>query len=361
MSIVTLKETIAREVGTPALVADLDVVERNIARLQARCDAAGIKNRPHIKTHKSVRLARMQVAAGAVGVTCQKLGEAEVMADAGIDDIFISYNLIGGDKIERLGKLLQRVNLSVAADNPVVVEALSNAGWIAGRNLPVLVECDTGRKRAGVETPAEAIALARQIALTQGLSFEGLMFYAPENAVEATNRFYDEVKTVLDAEGIRIKRVSTGGSPNLINLGKMPAATEHRSGTSIFNDRMQMAAGVATEEECALTVYSTVVSRAGAERGILDAGSKVFTSDTGWKLDGYGHILEHPEARISQFAEEHGFLDLSRCNDRPRVGDVVRVIPNHVCVTVNVVGELVLVRGDRIDEVVRVEARGLLR
>jgi len=361
VSLEALKQTIAREIGTPALVVDLDVVERNIARLQAQCDAAGVKNRPHIKTHKSVRLARLQMAAGAAGITCQKLGEAEIMADAGIDDIFISYNLLGEEKIGRLGKLLQRVNVSVAADNPTVVEALSNAGWIAGRNLPVLVECDTGRKRAGVETPGEAIALARQIALTQGLSFAGLMFYAPENAVEATNRFHDEVKAALDAEGIRIKRVSTGGSPNLINLGRTPAATEHRSGTSIFNDRMQIAAGVARQEDCALTVYATVVSRAGAERGILDAGSKVFTSDTGWKLDGYGSILEHPEARVSQFAEEHGFLDLSRCNDRPKVGDIVRVIPNHVCVTVNVVGELVLVRAGAIDEVVKVEARGLVR
>lgn len=361
MNPASLKALIAREVGTPALVVDLDIVERNIARLQAQCDAAGLANRPHIKTHKSVRFARMQMAAGAIGITCQKLGEAEIMAGAGIDDIFISYNLIGDEKIARLGKLLQRVNVSVAADNPVVVEALAAAGRSAGRDLPVLVECDTGRKRAGVETPSEAIALARQIARTQGLTFAGLMFYAPETAVEATNRFFDAVKAALDAEGIAIARVSTGGSPNLVNLGKMPAATEHRAGTSIFNDRTQVAAGVARQEDCALTVYATVVSRAGAERGILDAGSKVFTTDGGKALDGYGLILEHPEARIAQFAEEHGFLDLSRCNDRPKVGDVVRVIPNHVCVTVNVVGELVLVRAGKIDEVMKIEARGLVR
>ena len=155
-----LAEKIAREYGTPCAVIDMDRVERNIARIQAACDAAGVANRPHIKTHKSPLLAKLQIEAGAHGITCQKLGEAEVMADAGIDDILISYNLIGEEKMARLGALQARANMTVAADNSTVIAGLPQAASASGRPLSVVVECDTGRKRAGVETPAEAIALA---------------------------------------------------------------------------------------------------------------------------------------------------------------------------------------------------------
>ncbi len=314
-----LAAKIAREYGTPVAVIDMDRVERNIARIQAACDAAGVANRPHIKTHKSPMLAAMQIKAGAKGITCQKLGEAEVMAEAGIDDILISYNLLGDEKMARLGALQAKANMTVAADNSVVIAGLPQAAAASGRPLSVVVECDTGRKRAGVETPAEAIALAREIAASKGLS------------------------------------------PNLKNVGKLKGATEHRPGTYIYNDRMQVAAGVASWDDCALNIYSTVVSRAGPDRGILDAGSKTLTSDTGGGLDGHGLILEHPEARIARFAEEHGFLDLIRSNTRPNVGDVVRIVPNHVCVVVNMMDEVVMVRGDEIIGTLQVAARGKLR
>ena len=153
--------------------------------------------------------------------------------------------------------------------------------------------------------------------------------------------------------------VSTGGTPNFINLGQLTGATEHRAGTCIFNDRMMIEAGVATQDDCALQVYTSVVSRGGPERGILDAGSKTLTADTGG-LDGFGLIVEHPTARIHKFAEEHGFLDLSKCNKKPQTGDIVRVIPNHVCVAVNMVDQLVAVRGSDIVEVITVAARGKL-
>ncbi|HRE19509.1 MAG TPA: D-TA family PLP-dependent enzyme [Rhabdaerophilum sp.] len=355
-----LKTSIAREVGTPALVVDMDVVERNIAKTQALCDAAGVANRPHIKTHKSVELMRMQLAAGASGITCQKLGEAEVMAEGGADDIFISYNLLGEEKMARLAALMGKVTMRVAADNPTVVEHLAKAAAQAGHNLLVRVECDTGRKRAGVETSAEAVALAKMIVATPGLTFDGLMLYPPEDAAALTNRFVTEVRAALGEVGIETPSISTGGTPNLLNLGQITGATEHRAGTSIFNDRMMMAAGYAREEDCALQVYTTVVSRGAAERGILDAGSKTLTTETGWGLKGHGLILEHPEAEVARFSEEHGILDLARCNDRPKVGDVVRVIPNHICPVVNVVGTLVFVRGNEILGTSDVEARGKL-
>lgn len=354
-----LAEEIARVYGTPAVVIDLDKVEANIARLQAACDAAGVANRPHIKTHKSPELARLQVAAGARGITCQKLGEAEVMADGGLDDILISYNILGEEKLGRLGALQRRVRMIVAADNPVTIAGLPKAAEIAGRDLEVVVECDTGRKRAGVETPGEAVELAKQIAASKGLTFAGFLMYPPEDGWPATQDFLDIANAGLREAGLEAGIVSTGGSPNIPNIGKLRGATEHRAGTSIFNDRMQIAAGVASLEDCALSVYATVVSRAGPERGILDSGSKTLTSDTGG-LEGHGLILEYPLAKIAKFAEEHGFLDLSGSNERPNVGEVVRIIPNHVCVVVNMVDRLVTVRGDKLIGELPVAARGKL-
>ncbi|MGY4259318.1 MULTISPECIES: D-TA family PLP-dependent enzyme [Bradyrhizobium] len=355
-----LAAKIAKEYGTPCAVIDMDRVERNIARIQKACDEAGVANRPHIKTHKNPMLAQLQIKAGAKGITCQKLGEAEIMADAGIDNILISYNLLGDEKMARLGALQGKANVTVAADNSVVVGDLPKAAAASGRSLSVVVECDTGRKRAGVETPAEAIALAREIAASKGLSFAGFMLYPTETGWADAQKFYDEALAGVRAHGLDATIVSTGGTPNLKNLGKLKGGTEHRFGTYIYNDRMQVAAGVATWDDCALHIYSTVVSRAGPERGILDAGSKTLTSDTGG-LEGHGLILEHPEARIARFAEEHGFLDLSRSNTRPNVGDVVRIVPNHVCVVVNMMDEVVMVRGDEIIGALPVTARGKLR
>src|SRR6201994_1637505 len=277
-----LAAKIAKEYGTPSAVIDMDKVERNIARIQAACEAAGVANRPHIKTHKSPMLAKMQVAAGAKGITCQKLGEAEIMADNGINDILISYNLLGDEKMARLGALQGKPNVT------------------------------------------------------------------------------DEALAGVRAHGLDARIVSTGGTPNLVNIGKLKGGTEHRFGTYIYNDRMQVAAGSATWDDCALHIYSTVVSRAAPERGILDAGSKTLTTDTGG-LEGHGLILEHPEAKIAKFAEEHGFLDLTRSNTRPKVGDVVRIVPNHVCVVVNMMDEVVMVRGEEILGNLPVAARGKLR
>lgn len=359
MSIETLKSRIANEFGTPAVVIDLDVVERNIARVQATCDAAGVANRPHIKTHKSPVLARMQRDAGARGITCQKLGEAEVMADGGLDDILVSYNLISAARSGRLAALLGRASITVCADNPVTLAAYAEAARTAQRPLAVAVECDTGRKRAGVETPREAVQLAAAIKEADGLTFRGFLFYPTEDSWPETQKFFDAAAAGVREMGLEPELVSTGGTPNLENLGKLKGATEHRAGTYIFNDRMMLARGCAALDDCALTVYATVVSRAAPERGILDSGSKTLTSDTGG-LEGHGLILEHPQAKIKGFAEEHGFLDLTGSNTRPSVGDVVRIVPNHVCVVVNMVDQLIAVRGGEIVDVLPVAARGKL-
>jgi len=354
-----LKTAIIENFGTPCPVIDLDVVERNIARAQALCDAAGVANRPHIKTHKSPILANMQIAAGARGITCQKLGEAEVMVDAGITDIIIATNLLGAARSGRLSALQRRVALKVCADNPVTLSAYAEVARQAERPLDVMIECDTGQKRAGVETPREALALAQIIHADPALRFAGLLFYPALDTWPQTQVFLDEVTAGIATLGLKSGIVSTGGTPNFANIGKLKGATEHRAGTCIFNDRMIIEAGFATQDDCALHVFTSVVSRGGADRGILDAGSKTLTSDTGG-LEGFGMIREHPKAKIQKFAEEHGFLDLSECNDKPVVGEIVRVIPNHVCVAVNMVDQLVAVRGGEIVDVFPVAARGKL-
>ncbi len=354
-----LKNTIIENFGTPCAVIDLDVVENNIAKAQSLCDTAGLANRPHIKTHKSPLLAQMQLDAGAQGITCQKLGEAEVMADAGITDILIATNLLGAARSGRLAELQKQLPLKVCADNPVSLAAYSKAASSANRALDVVIECDTGQLRAGVETPAEAMQLADIIKADPMLNFAGLMFYPALDSWPQTQLFYDELKVRLSELGLNAKIVSTGGTPNFQHIGKLKGATEHRAGTCIFNDRMMIEAGVATLADCAYHVYSSVVSRGGSERGILDAGSKTLTSDTGG-LEGFGYIIEHPTARIHKFAEEHGFLDLSGCNNKPNVGDIVRVIPNHVCVSVNMFDQLVAVRGGKVEHVIPVAARGKL-
>lgn len=356
-----LARTIAREYGTPALVADLDIVERNIERVQSLLANNGLLNRPHIKTHKSPLIANMQIKAGAHGITCQKIGEAEVMAEAGTDNILIAYNLLGDEKMARLGRLLRGgTRLTVAADNPTVIHDLTRAAKLGETSLGVVIECDTGRKRAGVETAAEAVALAERVASLPGLTFQGFLFYPPEDRWRETQAFLTEALSGVRGLGLEPHIVSTGGSPNLRHIGELTGATEHRPGTYVFNDRMQIAAGVATLEDIGLLVVSTVVSRAGSQRGIIDAGSKTLTSDKG-NLDGHGLILDYPEARISQLSEEHGFLDLSQSAARPSVGEVLRIVPNHVCVVVNMVDEIVTIRGNRIQGILKVAARGRLR
>jgi D-serine deaminase-like pyridoxal phosphate-dependent protein len=342
---------------TPAVVIDLDRLEANIARFQAYLDRHGIANRPHIKTHKIPQIARMQIAAGAVGITCQKLGEAEVMADAGIDDIFIPYNIIGAAKLERLTALARRVRLSVAADSVAVITGLGNAMAGTGLELTVLVECDTGMGRCGVQTPAEAVELALLITRTPGLRFGGLMTYPSSPEI---GPFMHEAVRLLRDRGIAVERVSGGGTAGMWRAHEHPQITEYRAGMYIYGDRYTLRAGAMQLEECALTIITTVVSRPTPDRGVIDGGSKTFSSDL-LGLEGYGLILEYPEARIVSLSEEHGVVDFSRCTQRPAVGERVSVIPNHCCVVSNLFDEMVGVRRGDVEVVWRVAARGMVR
>ena len=342
---------------TPCVLIDLPRVEANLRRAQAFADARGLKLRPHIKTHKLARFARRQVELGAVGITCQKLGEAEVMADAGVRDIFLPYNILGESKLARLKALAARVRLSVTADSAATVAGLARTFRDAVEPLPVLVECDTGMGRCGVQTPKEALALARLIAAAPGLSFAGLMTYPAAGKVEANAAWLAAAVDLLTQEGLPPKIVSSGGTPDLWRAAEAAVVSEHRPGTYIYLDRYQVAKDVGTLEDCALTVLATVVSRPTPERAVIDAGSKALSSDT-LGLDGFGLLLEYPDAVIRSLSEEHGVVDLTACAKRPEIGEHVRIVPNHACVVSNLFDTVTLISGADVIEVTRVTARG---
>jgi len=345
------------ELETPVPVVDIDRLEANIQRLQAYLNEHGIANRPHIKTHKIPEIAKMQVEAGAVGITCQKVSEAEVMADAGFTDIFIPYNIIGEKKLMRLMALAQRVTVSITADSAVVIRGLSDAAQRAGLTLTVLIECDTGLHRCGVQSPQEAAELARLIKQLPNLHFGGLMTYPTS---EETDLFVREIQALIANDGLQIERVSGGGTPAMWQVHEHKVITEHRAGIYVYGDRLTLRAGSVTLDTCALKIHTTVVSRPTPERGILDAGSKSLSSDL-HGLDGYGHICEYPDAKIYALSEEHGHVDFSACARKPEIGERLTVIPNHCCMVTSLFDEVVGARDDQVEVVWKVAARGTVR
>jgi len=342
---------------TPTVAIDLSIAEHNITRLQAYLDAHGIANRPHIKTHKLPLLARKQVDAGASGITVQTLGEAEVMAASGIRDILVTYNLMGEAKAARLGRLARMVDVRVAIDNEVALATVAQGAALAGRTVGVLVEFESGKQRQGVLEPAEALALARRIEAAPHLEFLGLLTYPSSSAVAP---WVARAREAFAEAGIPIRVVSAGGTPGMFLAHEIEGVTEYRAGTYIYHDRKSVAGGVATLEECALHVHVTLVSMPTADRGVIDAGSKVLTSDLvpASMGEGYGMILEYPEAVIRELSEEHGVVDFRACAKRPAIGERLRVLPNHVCPVSNLVDEVVLHRGGVVEAVVPVAARG---
>ena len=348
------------ELDTPAVTIRLDVMEANIRRVQSRLSALGVGNRPHIKTHKIPAIGKQQMAAGAMGITCQKLGEVEVFADARVaDDVLLTYNILGAAKAERLMATNRRIKtLTVSLDNEVVARGLSEAAQRAGQDLRFVVECDTGMGRTGVQTPTQAFELARTAMRLPRLQFQGLMTFPTKDP--DTRVFFEAALGLFKQAGIPVPMVSGGGTPALATVERFPMLTEHRAGTCVFNDAMVVSTGTAGWDDCAMPVRATVVSRPTPERAVLDAGSKVLTSDQ-YFMKGFGHVMEYPEAAVIHLSEEHAVVDLTACPERPKVGDVVQVVPNHCCVVSNMVDELHGVRGDAVEVVWPVAARGRVR
>jgi D-serine deaminase-like pyridoxal phosphate-dependent protein len=348
------------DLDTPAVTVHLDVMESNIRRVHGHLARHGVANRPHIKTHKIPAIGKLQMQAGAVGITCQKLGEVEVFADAGVaDDVLLTFNILGREKTERLMALSKRLRrLAVVLDNEVVARGLSEGAVAHGGEVPFLVECDTGFGRNGVQSPEAAFDLARAAMKLPRLRFDGLMTFP--NRDPGTREFFTRALELFKGAGIPVPVVSGGGTPALFSAQALPMLTEHRAGTYIYNDVMTVASGAATWDDCAMRVRATVVSRPTDTRAVIDAGTKVLTSDQ-YHVKGYGHLMEYPEAIVTGLSEEHGVVDLSGCAARPRIGDVVSVVPNHCCVVSNMVDEVHGVRDGRVEVTWPVAARGAVR
>lgn len=345
------------DLETPCVVIDLARVEANLKRAQDHANANGYKLRPHIKTHKLPRFAKRALELGAIGITAQKLGEAEVMADAGLADIFVPYNIVGEKKLSRLKALNDRITIKVTADSPDTVMGYAAAfGSSGGHPLTVLVECDTGGGRCGVQSPAQALALARIIATSPGLKFGGLMTYPPRGKFVEVDRWLGDAKALLETAGIDVPVVTSGNSPDIWHTGDS-IVTERRPGTYIYFDRSQVTFGVASFDDCALTVLATVVSRPTSTRAVIDAGSKALSSDL-LNQTTHGAVLGNETVQVAGLSEEHGVIELPDPSDWPRVGDRIRIIPNHACVVSNLFDEVNLLSPDGSVEAVPVAARG---
>jgi D-serine deaminase-like pyridoxal phosphate-dependent protein len=357
------------DLDTPALLVDLDRMERNIHRWQAAIAQRGVKFRPHIKTHKVPEIAQIQMAAGASGIICAKVSEAEPFAAVGIKDICIAYPVFGESKWDRMAALAARdVRITVNCDNEDAARGLSKAATKARGPIHVQIDLDTGMHRGGV--PSSDIRsierLARTIAELPGLEFDGITTYRSlsyEGAPSPADAGYDEGRIMvqvaerLRSAGIEVREVSAGSTPTAKYVAEVPGITEARAGTYVFNDLMQLATG-ATEEEIALSILCTVVSRNDLHRLTVDGGSKTFSGDRPGGAQ--GGVIARAAGRkifIERLSEEHGVARIE--GDSAELGEKILFIPYHVCTCVNLSDELVGYRGNRVEAVWPVVARGL--
>lgn len=357
------------DLETPSVVVDLDVMERNLSRMADYCRSRNLRLRPHTKSHKIPELAKRQLAHGANGITVAKIGEADVMLDAGITDILIAYPIIGKGKAEKLAELATRAAIMVALDSAEVAQAISDAA--AGKNarVGVLVELDVGFHRCGLSNEDDVLGLAQKVADLPGLEFKGLMFFPGNLQVVETRRaelmagvngFLERSLAKLHAADLPATIVSGGSTPTAREGHLFSGVNEIRPGMYIFNDRNMMGIGVANVDDCALSVITTVVSTSVSGRAIIDAGSKTLSSDRHLAGDekGFGMVKTDPQAELEQLSEEHGHLNISRSSRAYRVGERIEVIPNHVCSTVNMHDRVYGVRGERVETIWEVAGRG---
>jgi D-serine deaminase-like pyridoxal phosphate-dependent protein len=372
-AILSSKFSIPNSSGTPYLLIDGPQMERNILRMADAARENGVALRPHVKTHKIPRIAREQLEAGAAGITVAKLSEAEVMADGGIEDIFIAYPLVTETKIRQAVRLGERVRLIVGVDSLEGARRLSEVA--EGRNLEVRLEVDTGLRRTGVPRD-EAVGLAGEIESMGNLDLTGIYTY--RGAVLGGSKTLELEKAGLEEgqlmvslaermreRGIGVEDVSVGSTPTAEHVAKVDGVTEIRPGTYVFYDRMQARLGACSLDDCAAVVVCTVVSRPTPDLAIIDGGSKTFATDVApaaepLNLEGYGHIVGYPDAVLERLTEEHGMLSVDEDCDL-EVGDTLQIIPNHICSTVNLHDQVYLVGEDGAVEETRVAARGKVR
>jgi D-serine deaminase-like pyridoxal phosphate-dependent protein len=361
------------DLDTPSLLFDLDIVERNAREMAAVARDATVRLRPHTKTHKSPEIARIQRESGSTGITVAKLGEAEVMVDAGFDDVLVAYPIWGQSKLARLRSLLERGSIRVSLDSVGVAEGIGRVGADLGRNVPVLVEVDTGLHRLGRPPGEPTVRLVTDVARIRGIDVAGLLTHAG-HAYRATESA--ELRRVAEREaldlvetadacsraGVEVREISVGSTPTARTAARVDGVTEIRPGTYIFNDVQQMRLGVATESDCAARVLVTVVARPSADRFVIDGGSKAFSSDgaDGPRFPGRGVVVGRPELRLDFFSEEHGVGHVEGNGD-VAIGDRLEVIPLHVCSTVNLFDLAYGVRDGAADHGIPIAARGRIR
>lgn len=364
------------ELPTPSVLIESSRLTRNIARMQTAVSDHGKTLRPHCKTHKSPAIARMQLAAGASGICCAKLGEAEVFADAGVTDIRLPYPLNPANA-ERVFALGSRITLSFVVDDPAIARAWSALAVQRDQTLNVLVKVDVGFHRCGIDPhDSRAAAIVAEIAALPGLNFLGLLSHAGQgygaaSDAEANAIAVEEAKILRDlaaASGARCHEISVGATPTARFSIDQRGVTEMRPGNYVYFDRTQVGLGAANWDDCALTVLARVVSRPAVDRIILDSGSKTLTNDLarGFSpMPGYGAVLRDlhaatPDERlvVERLSEEHATVRASGGDAGRATGTLVRIIPNHSCVVSNLVDTVSIVDGDRVVERLPVAARG---
>lgn len=355
-------------IDTPALLVDLDRMDRNLARASEYAATHGLALRPHVKTHKSPQIAARQVAGGAVGVTCATPFEAEVMS-AVTRDVLVAYPPVGAPRANRLAALPRDVQLTVALDSAEAIAQMGRATKEAGRRASVYVELDLGMHRVGVPVVDTAISLAKLARADASLDFAGIAFY-PGHVREAPHDQDAKLMALSDAlgsalqrfhdAGVAVRVVSGGSTPTMFRTHEIRDVTEMRPGTYVYNDRTTAAIGACAWEDCAVTVLATVVSTAVPGQAVIDTGTKALGREPvrGAEGEGFGQLVEHPEVVVERMSEEHGVLDLSKSDWKPVVGERVRVVPNHVCIVVHLNDVAYGVRNGAIETTWPIAARG---
>jgi D-serine deaminase-like pyridoxal phosphate-dependent protein len=358
------------ELDTPALMVDLDIMERNLRRVADYCKQHGLRLRPHTKTHKSPLIGKRQLESGAAGLTVAKVGEAEVMLGANPPDLLVAYPVIGRSKLARLMQVAKKTRVTVALDSMAVARQLSEAAREAHVEVGVLAEVDAGLGRVGVTPGPELIELARGVQRLSNLTFEGIDFYpghvrdTGERGMEQMRKLSELVTCILDdfrRERIAVRIVSGGSTPSLYHSHEVAGLNEIRPGTYVYNDVNTVASGGCTLDDCAASVLVTVVSTARPGQIVVDGGSKTFSSDTAAPPSIHGRVVEAPECVFHRVNEEHGYIDITKCDREFAVGDRLHIIPSHVCVVVNLHENVYGRRGYQVEETWKVEGRGKLQ
>ena len=359
------------EIATPTLLVDLPTVERNVRKMAEYARSHNLKLRPHTKTHKSLLTARLQAQAGAKGLTVAKVGEAEVMSEVS-DDLLVAYPIVDRARAQRIASLAKQQTMRVAIDSTTACDVIAQAASRYGSAVGILVDVDVGFHRTGVQDAAGALRIAKHVERADGLRLDGIMCFPghlqspPDRQDRELSKIDRKLREVIDLwyeHGLDARVVSGGSTPTARQSHLISVLTEIRPGTYVYNDWNSVAGGSCDIDDCAASVLCTVVSDAVPGKVVVDAGSKTLTSDRNVHLGeagGYGHVVGYPAARVVRLSEEHGEIGVEGCEDRPAVGERLRIIPNHICPAVNLQDHFWIDRGDGSYERTRVDARGLL-